>query len=104
MLFESADAKGRFEITELPPVRVEVEVSADGFRDAQEVLMPGSGEIVIRLQKQSAEVAARLEAIDKELQSIYGQFATAKDDEARKALGSRLQALNREKQELTEGR
>ena len=101
--FQTTDDKGRFEFVGVPGTRIKLEISADGYRSGEEVFTPGIGELEVRLAKQDANVQRRIEEIDAELQELYGQIGTAKDDASRSALVKKLQALNAEKAKLEGG-
>ena len=98
---ETSDAKGRFTLKGVPGLALELRVSAEGYRDGSVSFTPGRGELVVRLAKQDPDVKRRIEAIDTELQGLYGQLGTAKDDASREALMERLRALQRERAKLT---
>lgn len=91
---------GSFTLVGVPGTRVTLSISADGFKAGEEVFTPGLGALVIELDRQDADAARRLEAIEKELQELYMQIGSAKDDASRQALARRLQALNAEKRKL----
>ena len=100
MALETTDAQGGFLFKGVPGVSITLQVQAEGYREIEETITPGLGEVILRVAPRSAQAAERLAEIEKELQSIYVALGSAKDDDARQVAMQRLRALNREKAEL----
>ncbi len=93
-------ANGRFELKELPPVLVQIDVRAEGYEAESLDVDAGGRAIEIRLTKIAADVKKRMEAIDAEIQQIALKLGDAKDDAERAALGQRIMQLQQEKAKL----
>jgi hypothetical protein len=96
----TAGKDGRLEFKGLPGVQVRLSASHQGYVAAKQVAGAGLGEVEFRLAKQDAGAAARMEAIDKELQELYMSIGSIKGETERGAVVQRIQALNAEKAKL----
>ncbi len=97
----TAGKDGRLTFKGLPGVQVHLDVSHEGHVAAKQVVGAGLGEVVFRLENQDPDAAARIEAIDKELMELYTAIGAAKDDDERREISQRIQALNAEKAKLS---
>lgn len=95
----TTDAKGEWRVADLPDRRYRLRATADGYRMNTQDLGSERRGIQLRLTAQPAAAKERIEAIDKELQSIYQRMGSAKGAEQQQLM-ERMQALQKERNDL----
>lgn len=96
----TTDSLGRWSVADLPVTRFDAQASKDGYRGDAVPLDASGAAPELRLVRLPPEVAARIAAIDREQQRLYGRMSLEGETEA---LVNQLVKVREERQRLFDG-
>ena len=100
---QTTDAQGYATFKALPDAQIRLSASGKGIQSTALELRSTQGSAELRCTRISAGAAARIAAIDKQLQGLYMEMVQAKETDARREVRKRIERLQREKLELSGG-